>query len=359
LLGGGGTKAISDFATYSHNHTGTYALLAGSSGQNFNTSTLFAHGNVISYGGLRSYQYPSTSRGLLTENSSLIFGLSEGYAYGISTNAIGGLDIIANQGGVDMKFWVGGTPATPQLALTLAGDKSAIFASTVAATGYTAYGNVVYHAGNLTNTLSLGNLPYWNGSSLVNSTLWNSNSNIMVGLQRGDGAIGLFGQNYSMGYGFSTKFITLQSTVEQYGLTNDFGVGTSAQLSVVANGETANIGFYTGGAKGVANLRAYISPAGNFDIGYGGSRGEKLAVNGSTYFNGPSTINGALAISGAFSGATTMVASSYIQAAYYKLGNWEIKQNASGELEFILSGALKFKITATGVVSSGEVDFYS
>lgn len=84
-----------------------------------------------------------------------------------------------------------------------------------------------------------------------------------------------------------------------------------------------------------------IQTNGNADIGYGGTRSEKLAVNGSIY------------------SASTMVASSYIQAAYYKLGNWEIKQNASGELEFILSGALKFKITSTGIVSSGGLAFYS
>ena len=66
-----------------------------------------------------------------------------------------------------------------------------------------------------------------------------------------------------------------------------------------------------------------------------------------------------LTLAGSITGATTVVASSYIQGAYYKLGNWEIKQNASGELEFILSGSLKFKITSTGIVSSGGVAFYS
>jgi len=196
------------------------------------------------------------------------------------------------------------------------------------------------------------------------------------------------------------------------------------------------IGFYTGDFEDFTShalLRMSIWRNGNVDIGFGGTRTQKFAVNGdiygastleivgtayvgsifkslSTIGTGPSsptwedmylsgnygiyskiqagntfgwngntylrfltsggvalTLNhdlsanfeGPLSISGAFSGATTMVASSYIQAAYYKLGNWEIKQNASGELEFILSGALKFKITATGVVSSGEVDFYS
>lgn len=98
---------------------------------------------------------------------------------------------------------------------------------------------------------------------------------------------------------------------------------------------------------------------GNFFIGYSTDVGYKCAINGSTYFNGPSTINGALAIAGAFTGATTVVASSYIQAAYYKLGTWEIKENASGELEFIQSGVLKFKGTSAGLISQGEVGFYS
>lgn len=56
--------------------------------------------------------------------------------------------------------------------------------------------------------------------------------------------------------------------------------------------------------------------------------------------------------------------SSYIEAASYlkgtsvKLGTWEIKENASGELEFIQSGTLRFKGTSLGLVSQKTVAFY-
>jgi hypothetical protein len=77
------------------------------------------------------------------------------------------------------------------------------------------------------------------------------------------------------------------------------------------------------------------------------------------YTNGALVLSGGLGIAKDLYSNGKAVFASYIQGAYYKLGNWEIKQNASGELEFILSGSLKFKITSTGIVSSGGVAFYS
>ena len=128
----------------------------------------------------------------------------------------------------------------------------------------------IYHTGNLTNTLSDNYLPFWNATNgrLESAPLKYSSSNIAVGSPRpGDGGIGLFGQSYSMGYTYATKFVTFQSDTEQYGITNDYGVGTGAQLSIIANQTSGNIGFYTGGAKGDKNERMRILSNGNVVIG--------------------------------------------------------------------------------------------
>lgn len=42
-------------------------------------------------------------------------------------------------------------------------------------------GKIIYHAGNLTNTLSNGYLPYWNGSSLVNSVITTNGTDLTLG----------------------------------------------------------------------------------------------------------------------------------------------------------------------------------
>ena len=81
--------------------------------------------------------------------------------------------------------------------------------------------------------------------------------------------------------------------------------------------------------------------------------------------------NGALVLAGGLGIAKDLISNgkaffaSYVESASYlkgtsvKLGTWEIKENASGELEFIQSGVLKFKGTSAGLISQGELGFYS
>ena len=84
-----------------------------------------------------------------------------------------------------------------------------------------------------------------------------------------------------------------------------------------------------------------LTKDGNFDIGFAGARGEKCAINGSVY------------------AASYIETASYLKGTSVKLGTWEIKENASGELEFVQSGVLKFKGTSAGLISQGELGFYS
>jgi|GEM_PF-5670082 len=200
----------------------------------------------------------------------------------------------------------------------------------------------IYHSGNLTQNLASGYLTYWDGSSLANSPIKTDGTNINI--VRTVYATGALVSNIETYSTYPSSYLI--SAIRTYN-KDEFWQGELAFF-------TTTYGYANSLSEA---MRIHYGQ--NVSIGYTTDLGYKLAVNGSTYYNGPSTINGSLAIAGAFTGATTMVASSYIQAAYYKLGTWEIKQNASEELEFILSGSLKFKITSAGIVSSGGVAFYS
>jgi hypothetical protein len=83
-----------------------------------------------------------------------------------------------------------------------------------------------------------------NGNVGIFNTLYGIN-NIRPG-DNGFGGIDFFGNGF--GYTYSAKYFTFRSPdlSEAYGLTNDYGPGTSAELSMVGKGSTANLGFYTG-----------------------------------------------------------------------------------------------------------------
>jgi hypothetical protein len=79
------------------------------------------------------------------------------------------------------------------------------------------------------------------GNVGVFNTLYGANN------VRSDGAYGgIDFYNSGIGYQYSAKIYTLKNSTEFYGLTNDFGAGTSGQLSIVAKGgSSSNIGIYT------------------------------------------------------------------------------------------------------------------
>lgn len=121
----------------------------------------------------------------------------------------------------------------------------------------------IWHKGNLTNTLSNGYLPYWNGSSLVNS---------------------LISQD-----GYVTNIISSQTGG---GLLRLISTGNESSIAYQINGGTGNVGWVTGSYNNSFFIYSWAygsqvfnaQPNGNVGIGYT-DRSEKFAVNGSGYFN--------------------------------------------------------------------------
>lgn len=83
----------------------------------------------------------------------------------------------------------------------------------------------------------------------------------------GCGGVWLF--DNGIGYTHAAKFVTFQASTEWYGMTQDYGTGTGAQTSIVANCTNGNIGFYTGGNRALekAYERMRIHTNGYISIG--------------------------------------------------------------------------------------------
>lgn len=189
----------------------------------------------------------------------------------------------------------------------------------------------LWHTGNLTNTLTSGYLPYWNGSSLVNSNIINTTNGVQIpsGAYRGTWSysypsgmtLSAEGTNISIEAGWNS-WITLSTGASGYenGLVyipyGKLGIGSSANLARldvnVSNKANEGIVLSNGGAVfsrwGMVNYgvdnntyigsfsnnafllysagaeRMRIASNGNVGIGYT-DRSEKFAVNGSGYFN--------------------------------------------------------------------------
>jgi Chaperone of endosialidase len=88
-------------------------LLVGTTSSN--AAKAYVQGIVGSSSGYRWDGASQGARGLVTTASSLYTTSSDGtsYGYGVSTNIAGGLDIMANQGGQDIRFWCGTSNASP------------------------------------------------------------------------------------------------------------------------------------------------------------------------------------------------------------------------------------------------------
>lgn len=137
----------------------------------------------------------------------------------------------------------------------------------------------IWTDGNLTNTLSNGYLPYWNGSSLVNSVIYQDNGNV------GIGTTDLYSNRLRVSR--DADFPTRIGVNNQSGTANALsGIlfdawGGSWTIDVPYSSTYTNpLIFKFAGAE----ERVRFMSDGRVDIGYAGTRSEKLAVNGSGYF---------------------------------------------------------------------------
>ena len=152
----------------------------------------------------------------------------------------------------------------------------------------------LYHSGNLTNTLSSGYLPYWNGSSLVNSAIRQNGIGVDIGEVDGyltlnvarDAATGFGGTGYKIARFTSTQAAITDRPGVQIGFdTTGGGIIAPATESGITN----FLAFWT--YSGAWSEKMRLLQNGNVGIGYT-DRTEKLAVNGTTYFNGNSQVVG-------------------------------------------------------------------
>jgi len=83
-----------------------------------------AAGVVSSTRGFNFNTGSSSAIGVVTNKAALYALSADGttYGYGISTNDVGGLDIMANQGGQPIRFWCGTSNASPTHQATLAAN---------------------------------------------------------------------------------------------------------------------------------------------------------------------------------------------------------------------------------------------
>lgn len=319
-----------------HNHNGTYAIIGGSTSQAFSASTFTENGTAL------ASKYLGISANAVS--ASKLKSLS-----GYDANAMSGGGMISNYNSTT--YWanlpayfsygtvynLSSTRADEFLSTQIGADTDDNFIFRISNAGGWGSWRKLWHTGNLTNALTSGYLPYWNGSSLVNSLFYCGTVN------SGE---------------FQLKHTGISSTVELTYTTADTiilngyyksgGSPYSRYLDIASVGapDGTNGGSIirfltnpiTNGASAIERVR--ISPEGNFDIGYGGTRTEKLAVNGTYY------------------GASYIESASYLKGLSVRLGTWEIKENASGELEFIQSGTLRFKGTSLGLISQKTVAFY-
>ncbi|OJV17911.1 MAG: hypothetical protein BGO30_08185 [Bacteroidetes bacterium 41-46] len=275
------------------------------------------------------------------------------------------------------------------------------FASATYNHGYVDY----WHTGNLTNTLSNGYLPYWNNGSLANTPIIYS-SNLYLGartlitdwtnsIQLGQWDevnnrieslgrplyITSYTEGVKMGYAGNIDLTINSSRNIGIGYTNryeKFAVNGSgyfnSHLSIGGShdvysqvfinstfGTTNNAALrliYQGSLSGLGEVAMLAHRNSQWSLIYGDTVGSSL--NWGLYIQGnkPNYLGGALAISGAFSGATTVVTSSYIESSSYlkgtsvKIGaNWEAIPNGS-DLELKYGGVLKAKLDPSGNITA-------
>ena len=92
-----------------------------------------------------TYEFRTGSNGAIgvVTDTTALRTVGSTYAYGIGTNnAVGGLDIMANQGGASIRFWAGTSNSSPTLRYRINGDGSHEFFGNVKATGLEATQNL-------------------------------------------------------------------------------------------------------------------------------------------------------------------------------------------------------------------------
>jgi len=228
------------------------------------------------------------------------------------TGGLGASDLLLYNTGGDMYLW-----ATGGFGLKLAASTgAATFASTIQAT-----------TGKFTD-LTSGYIPIYTSSGLANSRIVYDGTNMLIDVVNNGGKLIIKG--------------------------NDDGSGQLILRGYADNNNWWELGRESA-SRGEFHIREYYSSSyytrfviqrgtGNFGLGYLAADAVvstyKLAVNGSIY------------------AASYVESASYLKGTSVKLGTWEIKENAQGDLEFIQSGTLRFKGTSLGLISQKTVAFY-
>ena len=151
---------------YDSNNTGYYVDPASTSNLNIINASMF-NGRITSLYGTSSVV------GQVQTSSSINMGIASGnYGYGISTNNIGGLDIMANQSGQPIRFWSGTVNESPTKSADFNGTTVNFYGNTYAPILYDSNDTSYYlnpngdsrlsrtYIGNYTNYMTLG---AWDG----------------------------------------------------------------------------------------------------------------------------------------------------------------------------------------------------
>ena len=210
---------------YDSNNTGYYVDPASTSNLNIINASMF-NGRITSLYGTSSVV------GQVQTSSSINMGIASGnYGYGISTNNIGGLDIMANQSGQPIRFWSGTVNESP--------TKSADFNGTTVNFYGNTYAPILYDSNDTSYYLNP------NGDSRLSRTYIGNYTNYMT-LGAWDGVnnrIEAVGQPlFLTSYGGSIKFGYSGSS--QMELTTNGNLSVPAQVIASSFADYDDTGYY-------------------------------------------------------------------------------------------------------------------
>ena len=267
-----GSGAYINFQTPSTAGIGWDAGADGSSTDQFvirhNASTQFAinssnaasfYSNAVSMGALTATSiafssYSLAARGTVNANSSVCAWNGSTFGYGMSTNASGGLDIMANQAGLDIRFYAGtANNASPSAVVTFAGSL-ATFAVPISA------GNIAASYSTVSSTTSAYGQLRVNNTSTGEASIGFSNNNAGPGTAGSSpgGTVWCLGIGVN-GIGADFGIYNLAFGGNPLRIANTTGAATFAS-SVSMGALTATSGSFTG-LVSTGNYRVATLPA--------------------------------------------------------------------------------------------------